>query len=369
SSNSDCSQNRIISESRLGFSSRKTDATFTGDAVLGTVTVAAPAAASTITFAGAGDSSLSNNGAAVTLGKITNNGTGTVTLKGAATWTSPLNFSNDGTIKLESGSLLQGAVTTAVDGAGTLQIAAINSSVTGNIGAGGLKLKKLEFFGGAGGNITPVTGEIHTSTTKFDTANNENYTFTAITNLGTVTTHNSGRTSTIDFKADGSLTADLGGTTIASIKASTAVSSVTIDGAWTTNLILGNAASIFKLGNEAVITGAVTTTAAGNGTLSFLGAGTVTGDVGNGNAIGTLSVGAGAANIGGTLNTADVAFTSPLGSLTITGAATITGAVTGGKGTLIFGAGGGSVAGAASLGAVKINAGNVTFNDTLTTTG
>ena len=365
------------------FTSNGTNAIFNGDATLGIVS-GANLADSTLTFGGAGNSSLNINNANKTVKEITLIRNGTVEFKGdngkKLSLTNGLAFkSADGTVELGAGVLLAGNVTNinpamigdARTPSGKLKINAIADSVTGDIGAANARLAELKFFTNAGtATFTPVNGSIYTMATEFNTNNTQNYRFNNITDLGTITTAGGGQTSTLEFNAGGSLSAVIGGTTIGKIT-NNAADTVTIGGniTPTNGLIASNAGAVFSLENNTTITGDVdNSTGAAGGTLKFLGIGTVSGNVGASAAYNLVQVGNGVAQIGGTLNSVDINFNDATGSLKISDAATITGGVTGGHGTLIFG-NTGTVALASSVGEVQVGTQNVIFSNTLRTSG
>ncbi|AFB26868.1 MULTISPECIES: autotransporter outer membrane beta-barrel domain-containing protein [spotted fever group] len=268
-------------------------------------------------------------------------------------------------------------VTGAIDNTGNANNGIVtftgNSTVTGDIG----NTNALATVNVGAGTATLGGAVIKATTTKLTNA----------ASVLTLTNANAVLTGAIDNTTGGDnvgvlnlngelsqVTGDIGNTNslaTISVGAGTATLGGAVIKATTTKLT--NAASAVKFTNPVVVTGAIDNTGnANNGIVTFTGNSTVTGDIGNTNALATVNVGAGTATLGGAVIKATTTkLTNAASVLTLTNAnAVLTGAIdntTGGDNVGVLNLNGelsqvtGDIGNTNSLATISVGAGTATL--------
>ncbi|HOW58748.1 MAG TPA: autotransporter domain-containing protein [Candidatus Omnitrophota bacterium] len=161
-------------------------------------------------------------------------GTGDVNLNGSLTGTT-LNYGADNTVILASGKNITAAVTTATANTGTLELAGGTSTITGQVGTGGARLKAIEMD--AALVAATFSADIYATTTTIDSTGTANFngnvgSATASSNVvfaadgtvklaagkgifGTVTNTSGGTAGTLTFLGSSATGGDLGATGVA----------------------------------------------------------------------------------------------------------------------------------------------------------
>uniref|UniRef100_UPI00397B97EC autotransporter outer membrane beta-barrel domain-containing protein n=1 Tax=Rickettsia rickettsii TaxID=783 RepID=UPI00397B97EC len=268
-------------------------------------------------------------------------------------------------------------VTGAIDNTGNANNGIVtftgNSTVTGDIG----NTNALATVNVGAGTATLGGAVIKATTTKLTNA----------ASVLTLTNANAVLTGAIDNTTGGDnvgvlnlngalsqVTGDIGNTNslaTISVGAGTATLGGAVIKATTTKLT--NAVSAVKFTNPVVVTGAIDNTGnANNGIVTFTGNSTVTGDIGNTNALATVNVGAGTATLGGAVIKATTTkLTNAASVLTLTNAnAVLTGAIdntTGGDNVGVLNLNGalsqvtGNIGNTNSLATISVGAGTATL--------
>uniref|UniRef100_UPI00397909E9 autotransporter outer membrane beta-barrel domain-containing protein n=1 Tax=Rickettsia rickettsii TaxID=783 RepID=UPI00397909E9 len=268
-------------------------------------------------------------------------------------------------------------VTGAIDNTGNANNGIVtftgNSTVTGDIG----NTNALATVNVGAGTATLGGAVIKATTTKLTNA----------ASVLTLTNANAVLTGAIDNTTGGDnvgvlnlngalsqVTGDIGNTNslaTISVGAGTATLGGAVIKATTTKLT--NAVSAVKFTNPVVVTGAIDNTGnANNGIVTFTGNSTVTGDIGNTNALATVNVGAGTATLGGAVIKATTTkLTNAASVLTLTNAnAVLTGAIdntTGGDNVGVLNLNGalsqvtGDIGNTNSLATISVGAGTATL--------
>ncbi|AJG34916.1 autotransporter outer membrane beta-barrel domain-containing protein [Rickettsia rickettsii] len=268
-------------------------------------------------------------------------------------------------------------VTGAIDNTGNANNGIVtftgNSTVTGDIG----NTNALATVNVGAGTATLGGAVIKATTTKLTNA----------ASVLTLTNANAVLTGAIDNTTGGDnvgvlnlngalsqVTGDIGNTNslaTISVGADTATLGGAVIKATTTKLT--NAVSAVKFTNPVVVTGAIDNTGnANNGIVTFTGNSTVTGDIGNTNALATVNVGAGTATLGGAVIKATTTkLTNAASVLTLTNAnAVLTGAIdntTGGDNVGVLNLNGalsqvtGNIGNTNSLATISVGAGTATL--------
>ena len=299
---------------------------------------------------------------AVDAAAVTSSGAGKSQFDGALT-TTALNITSTGEVELNAAS---GITTTTFTGAGTLDLRTA-ADLTGDVDFKADGNVVLSAGSDITGNITNTQGS----------ANNGNITTEGASVItGTVGATGTGRLGSIN--ANGAATTQITGTVFAT-DASVATGAMLQldDNADITALnYAGDGTVSIAAGKR--ITGNITNTTTDNGTLTFLGAGTSVGNIGStGAGLKLITVGNGDVSTHGDILAANINFVGD-NSLNITGGHNITTSAgvtsaAGNQGQLVFN--GTSICNAAignnawgsRLRGVQVNAGTVTFNDTVFT--
>ncbi len=320
----------------------------------------------------------------------TANVTGTGTLAFSQSFEGLLDFDADGIATLGNGGTLTGNITTSAgDGTGTFTVDD-NGTVTGQVGAGGAALKKVN-GGQSGGTSTfdsdvfatdvdvatgtldldgSLTGDLNFTgdgtTTLADTKNLTGTVTTATNNTGTLTLEgtstvsgqvgtNANRLKVVNAAANGD-TATFSSDLYATTTNVTGTGILDLNGALTgTTLHFANDGTI-QLANTKNITANITNTNTNEGTLTLEGAHTITGDIGStGAGLKLLTVGNGDVSVTGDIKATTTNFAGD-NKLTIADTKSITSAVTtsaNNTGTLEF-AGAGTITGSAGAGGAAL---------------
>jgi outer membrane autotransporter protein len=268
--------------------------------------------------------------------------------------TTGAHFTGDFTLTVPSGTNTGStSVTTATDNTGSLMFAG-TSTVAGTVGSSAsVRLKGI----GAGVNESTVrfNGNVFAVTTTL--GGNGTITFGDNANLTSAVTTATNNTGSLNFLGTSLITGQVGTSTakIATITGGTVgervtfandvfatttkvvgTGTLTFNGDVTSDVVLGGN-GLVQFGNGADLTGAVTTTSAGTGSLLFDGTSSVSGNIGAGAALSAVTVEGGVVTINGgtyTVNStlirtntaAGVSGTLKLGNnVTVTGVTTING--------------------------------------------
>uniref|UniRef100_UPI00397AC543 autotransporter outer membrane beta-barrel domain-containing protein n=1 Tax=Rickettsia rickettsii TaxID=783 RepID=UPI00397AC543 len=260
-------------------------------------------------------------------------GAGTATLGGAVIKATTTKLTNAASVLTltNANAVLTGAIdnTTGGDNVGVLNLNGALSQVTGDIG----NTNSLATISVGAGTATLGGAVIKATTTKLTNA----------ASVLTLTNANAVLTGAIDNTTGGDnvgvlnlngalsqVTGDIGNTNslaTISVGAGTATLGGAVIKATTTKLT--NAASAVKFTNPVVVTGAIDNTGnANNGIVTFTGNSTVTGNVGNTNALATVNVGAGLLQVqGGVVKANTINLTDNASAVTFTNPVVVTGAI------------------------------------------
>nr|P15921.1 RecName: Full=Outer membrane protein A; AltName: Full=190 kDa antigen; AltName: Full=Cell surface antigen; AltName: Full=rOmp A; Short=rOmpA; Contains: RecName: Full=120 kDa surface-exposed protein; AltName: Full=120 kDa outer membrane protein OmpA; Contains: RecName: Full=32 kDa beta peptide; Flags: Precursor [Rickettsia rickettsii]AAA26380.1 cell surface antigen [Rickettsia rickettsii] len=260
-------------------------------------------------------------------------GAGTATLGGAVIKATTTKLTNAASVLTltNANAVLTGAVdnTTGGDNVGVLNLNGALSQVTGDIG----NTNSLATISVGAGTATLGGAVIKATTTKLTNA----------ASVLTLTNANAVLTGAIDNTTGGDnvgvlnlngalsqVTGDIGNTNslaTISVGAGTATLGGAVIKATTTKLT--DAASAVKFTNPVVVTGAIDNTGnANNGIVTFTGNSTVTGNVGNTNALATVNVGAGLLQVqGGVVKANTINLTDNASAVTFTNPVVVTGAI------------------------------------------
>lgn len=322
-----------------------------------------------LTFAGNTTHTGTIGGSGLVLKTINVNGAGTTVSSSGNVFATTTNFGGNGTFSLGNNANLTSAVTTSTTNTGALTFAG-NSTVTGNLGVGGTVLNAIN-LNGAGSTVS-LTGDAFATTMNFggngtlSMADGSDFTgalTTTTNNTGTITnlgssvyTGNVGvaGTALTAFNANGAS----GKTT--SVSGNLAATNIGIGGAGTlsvggnvTGATAFTADGTMSLADGSNHTGAITTNANNQGTLTLAGSTTVSSTIGSSTSLDlkTINLNGGAGktatfqgnvfansiNFGGngTMNLADgvnltgatTTTTANTGALVAAGTSTITGAL------------------------------------------
>ncbi|ABV76839.1 autotransporter outer membrane beta-barrel domain-containing protein [Rickettsia rickettsii str. 'Sheila Smith'] len=260
-------------------------------------------------------------------------GAGTATLGGAVIKATTTKLTNAASVLTltNANAVLTGAIdnTTGGDNVGVLNLNGALSQVTGDIG----NTNSLATISVGAGTATLGGAVIKATTTKLTNA----------ASVLTLTNANAVLTGAIDNTTGGDnvgvlnlngalsqVTGDIGNTNslaTISVGAGTATLGGAVIKATTTKLT--DAASAVKFTNPVVVTGAIDNTGnANNGIVTFTGNSTVTGNVGNTNALATVNVGAGLLQVqGGVVKANTINLTDNASAVTFTNPVVVTGAI------------------------------------------
>ncbi|AFB29528.1 autotransporter outer membrane beta-barrel domain-containing protein [Rickettsia rickettsii] len=260
-------------------------------------------------------------------------GAGTATLGGAVIKATTTKLTDAASVLTltNANAVLTGAIdnTTGGDNVGVLNLNGALSQVTGDIG----NTNSLATISVGAGTATLGGAVIKATTTKLTDA----------ASVLTLTNANAVLTGAIDNTTGGDnvgvlnlngalsqVTGDIGNTNslaTISVGAGTATLGGAVIKATTTKLT--NAASAVKFTNPVVVTGAIDNTGnANNGIVTFTGNSTVTGNIGNTNALATVNVGAGLLQVqGGVVKANTINLTDNASAVTFTNPVVVTGAI------------------------------------------
>ncbi|PIR37586.1 MAG: hypothetical protein COV35_08810 [Alphaproteobacteria bacterium CG11_big_fil_rev_8_21_14_0_20_39_49] len=371
-----------------------------------TVTIGGLHTGATLDFTSGKNGSIAFNAGAALSGAVTagSNGNGTITISGTTNnssvggdigaggtalgtlnmdsagktlalagdnWINTVNFGADGTITVADNKDVVGNVTATTTGEGTLQFDGTNAQLlTGNVGTSSVSIKRLSQ--NSTGTLT-ISGDVY-APLYFDADGTVSIADTK-TLSGAVTTETA-NTGKLTFAGDATMTGDIG------VVAGNELNLVTITGAKTVTSSGDIAATTINFANDGVLSvasgktieGAVTATTDNNGTITFLGAGTVTGTLGNdgANALKLITINAGAVTVSEDVDTQTLNFAGD-GSFAVAATKELEGAVTTtttNTGTLTF-AGAGTMTGdvGATGKVLKLLTVNSTAAGTVATTG
>lgn len=218
--------------------------------------------------------------AASALKKVNVDGAGKTVTFNDDVFATTLNFGAAATAKLADASTLTAATTTSANNTGVLTCNG-NATVTGNIGAGGAILNQVN-ANGAAGKFATFDGDIFATTLNF--GGNGTVVLTDGSDLTAATTTATNNTGKLTFNGTSTVTGDAGvlGTVLARVNADGgAGKTVTFNNdIFATTLNFGGDGTV-ALADNADINGAVATTTAGTGALTFAGDSNVTGNIGS----------------------------------------------------------------------------------------
>ncbi len=228
---------------------------------------------------------------------VKTNITGSGTLALQADITGAIDFDADGFLTLADGSDVTGVIlAAAADDNGTITTAGA-STLTGILGAaaGGNALKKFTLNGAD--KTVATSGGIHAASIYFDADGTLTVADNDAVNTGTITTghittetKNTGTVNFLGTTTFGSGDDDIGTSALPlkAVKITGAADTVTITGnLYAQSVVIGDSASdvaVISIGAGKTLSAAVTTFATGDGTLTFAGAGTMTGQIGTSSA-------------------------------------------------------------------------------------
>jgi len=197
---------------------------------------------------------------------------GAVTSTGSI-YATTVNFVEDGSLKIADGETLQAAVTTDMDGDGTLTFAGA-ATVEGDIGEDGTALKLITVNAGA----VTSTGNIAATTVNF--AGDGSLQIAASNTLAGDVTTSKNNTGTLTFAGAGTMTGMVGasGAKLKLVTVGNGAVTASDDIYATTVNFAGN--NSLTLADNADVTGNITATTGGHGTLVFEGSSVINGSVG-----------------------------------------------------------------------------------------
>lgn len=296
---------------------------------------------------------------------------GAVTASGDVAATT-INFAGDGSLEIASGKDVEGAVTATTDSEGTLTfVGTAAQALTGQVGSSTASIKLLSMDST---NTLTTDGDIYADTITFEGTDDGVISIGAgHTVTGNITT-DTATDGTVTFAGAGSIVGNIGAVGANEIKllTVTGANAVTTDGdiAAATINFTGDGSLSIAAGHT--VEGAVTAASDGEGTVTFAGAATVTGTLGNdgANALKLVTVNAGAVTASGDIDSATVNFAGD-GSLEMASTTELEGAVTvttTNTGTLSFVGASGTITGQVGTTTNKLKLLSVDTTGTLTTT-